>query len=58
MNDEEPLPPPPTTQRRTFILAGLGAAVLAVAGLKWLPRKAAIGNPPREQTAGTLLCPA
>jgi hypothetical protein len=55
VNDEEPLPPPPPTQRRTFILAGLGAAVLAVAGLEWLPRKAAIGNPPREQTAGTLL---
>jgi hypothetical protein len=54
VNDEPP-PPPPTTQRRTFILAGLGAAVLAVAGLEWLPRKAAIGNPPREQTVGTLL---
>jgi hypothetical protein len=55
VNDEEPLPPPPTTRRRTFILAGLGTAVLAVAGLEWLPRKAAIGNPRREQTVGTLL---
>jgi hypothetical protein len=54
VNDEEPLPPP-TTQRRTFILAGLGAAVLALAALEWLPRKAAIGNPPPEQTVGTLL---
>jgi hypothetical protein len=54
VNDEEPLPPS-TTQRRMFILAGLGAAALALAGLKWLPRKAASGNPPREQTMVTLL---
>ena len=50
--NEEPLPPP--TRRRTFILAGLGAAALALIGLEWLPRKAAIGNSPRERTLGTL----
>jgi hypothetical protein len=45
----------PTTRRRTFILAGLGAAALALAGLRWLPRKAAIGKSPHEHTVATLL---
>lgn len=52
--NQEPLPPP-TTRRRTFILAGLGAAALALAGLRWLPRNAALGNLPRERTLATLL---
>jgi hypothetical protein len=51
--NEEPLPP--LTRRRTFILGGLGAGALALAGLKWLPRKAAVGNSALEQTVATLL---
>jgi hypothetical protein len=48
-------PSPTLTRRRTFILGGLGAAALAFAGLAWLPRKAALGNSPLEQTIATLL---